>query len=79
MSKFSRSHKNKRQNSDTPVTPKPEVIALKLGIRTMAFIVLIIFLTFLCIKILFVFSDVTVIFGAPLCTHVTSKKNQGKN
>ena len=76
---FSRSHKNRKQNSDTPVTLQPVLIALKLGVKAMAFIVLIRFLMFLSIRIRFGFSDVTLIFSGPLCTHVTSqKKNHGK-
>ena len=75
---FSRSHKNMRQNSDTPVTLQPVLIALKLGVNAMSFIVLIRFLMFLSISIRFGFSDVTLIFSGRLCTHVTSQKNHGK-
>ena len=55
-----RTYKYRRQNSVTSVTPLPGMIALKLGGKTMGFIVLIIFR--------FGFSDVTLIFGGAI-TH----------
>ena len=50
-----------------PAKSLPGLTTLKLGIKPMAFIVLILFLKFVSIKIRFGFSDVTHILGSPLC------------
>ena len=52
---------------------------LKLDVKTMAFIVLKLFPTFVSIKIRYGFNDVTHIFSGPLHTRVTSlEKNRVK-
>ena len=70
MSEFSRSHKNRRQNTGIPVTPSTYTTAradsIEVSCKNNGFDCFDIFWTFLSIKIRYGFCDVTLIFGEPL-------------